>query len=76
MKKKIYLAIPFSGIEEKSFKAATEIAGLLISKGYIVFSPITHSHPINKCNIVFLSSFLILCIDFGISLNSFPTDIP
>jgi hypothetical protein len=46
MNKKIYLAIPFSGIEDLSFKCANEVASLLISKGYHVFSPISHSYPI------------------------------
>lgn len=46
MEKKIYLAIPYSRYEEKSFKLANEIAADLIRKGYIVFSPISMSHPI------------------------------
>lgn len=44
--KKIYLAIPYSKYEEKSFKLANEIAAELIQKGYVVFSPISMSHPI------------------------------
>lgn len=44
--KKIYLAIPYSGMEEVSYKAANEVAAMLISEGYCVFSPISHSHPI------------------------------
>ena len=46
MGKKIYLAIPYSRYEEKSFKLANEIAAELIRKGFIVFSPISMSHPI------------------------------
>jgi nucleoside 2-deoxyribosyltransferase len=46
MGKKIYLAIPYSRYEEKSFTLANEIAAELIRKGYIVFSPISMSHPI------------------------------
>lgn len=44
--KKIYLAIPYSGIEELSYQAANEVAAMLISEGFCVFSPISHSHPI------------------------------
>lgn len=44
--KKIYLAIPYSGIEEESYQAANKVAAKLIADGNIVFSPITHSHPI------------------------------
>lgn len=54
--KKIYLACPYSDpdptIMEKRFKEATKAAGILIKKGYIVFSPITHCHPIaTTCNL-------------------------
>jgi len=51
--KKIYLAIPFSNIEDLSFKCANEVASLLIAKGkYFVFSPISHSYPIWKTEMV------------------------
>jgi hypothetical protein len=46
MTKKIYLALPYTGLINESFKAANEIAGELINKGNYVFSPISHSHPI------------------------------
>ena len=46
--KKIYLAIPYSGHIEKSFRLANEIAAELIQKGFIVFSPISMSHPIER----------------------------
>jgi nucleoside 2-deoxyribosyltransferase len=49
--KKIYLAIPYSGIEEVSYNAANEVAALLIAEGFCVFSPISHSHPIWKAGI-------------------------
>jgi len=49
---KIYLAIPFTGCEEISFKYANEIAALLIGEGHFVFSPISHSYPIWKTNLV------------------------
>lgn len=52
-KKKIYLAIPFSGIEDISFKCANEVSSLLIAKGeYFIFSPISHSYPIWKTEMV------------------------
>lgn len=44
---KIYLAIPYSKYEEKSFRIANEVAAELIRQGYIVFSPISMSHPIS-----------------------------
>lgn len=43
---KIYLAIPYSGMGEKSFKISNEVSAELMNKGHIVFSPISHSHPI------------------------------
>lgn len=42
----IYLALPYSGQEEKSFLHANRVAGLLMEDGHIVFSPISHSHSI------------------------------
>ncbi len=47
MDKKIYLAIPYSGMQEESYKIANEVAAQLIHKGHIVFSPITHSHALS-----------------------------
>ena len=50
--KKIYLAIPYTGNEEQNFKIANKVAGQLMSKGNIVFSPISHTHPIAiECNL-------------------------
>ena len=46
MDRKIYLAIPYSRYEEKSFQLANEVAADLIREGNIVFSPISMSHPI------------------------------
>lgn len=46
MKKKIYVAIPYSGNEEKNFKIANEVTAKLMDDGHIPFSPISHSHPI------------------------------
>lgn len=45
--KKIYLAIPYSGLQEESYKTANEVAVQLIHEGHIVFSPITHSHSLS-----------------------------
>ena len=48
MNKKIYLAIPYSGIHERSFKTANEVAAQLMLEGNVVFSPITHSHNLSQ----------------------------
>lgn len=45
---KVYLAIPYSTMEESAFKQATEITAKLVAKGINVFSPITHSHLLHK----------------------------
>jgi nucleoside 2-deoxyribosyltransferase len=44
--KKVYLAIPYTNLEEISYKAANEVAAMLIAQKICVFSPISHSHPI------------------------------
>ncbi len=47
---KIYIATPYSHPDEKvrlaRFDAANRKAAELMLKGYAVFSPISHSHPI------------------------------
>jgi len=43
---KIYLAIPYTWDALKSFKIANTVAADLMSKGHVVFSPISHSHSI------------------------------
>lgn len=43
---KIYLAVPYTGLEEQSFKAANKVAAQLMKEGDLVYSPISHSHPI------------------------------
>ncbi len=43
---KIYLAIPYSGMEQESFVLANHIAAKLMREGHIVYSPISHAHPI------------------------------
>lgn len=44
----IYLAIPYTGREEFSFSLTTAIAAELSARGEVVYSPITHSHPMTK----------------------------
>lgn len=46
--KRIYLAIPYRGMEESSFSQANEASVAIINSGHNVFSPITHSHPLTK----------------------------
>ena|ERR1017187_2263704 len=50
----IYLAVPYShknpSIKEKRFQIVNEMAALLMSKGYYIFSPISHTHPIATSN--------------------------
>lgn len=47
--KKVYLAIPYSGMEQSSYDQATAATAQIINKYEInVFSPITHSHPLTK----------------------------
>lgn len=49
---KVYLAIPYSGMEESSYEQATKATMLIINElGHNVFSPITHSHPIAKLGV-------------------------
>jgi anaerobic selenocysteine-containing dehydrogenase len=44
----IYLSIPYSGMETKSFHLSCLIAGQLMEEGNAVWSPISHSHPISQ----------------------------
>ena len=51
MKKKLaYLAVPYTSddpsIKEQRFQIVNKVAGDLIRKGEIIFSPISHTHPI------------------------------
>jgi len=48
--KKIYLAIPYSNMEQSSYAQANEMTVNLLNLGYNVFSPITHSHPLTLIN--------------------------
>lgn len=46
----IYLACPYSDDKHTTrlerFERVTEVSGKLMSQGWVVYSPITHSHPI------------------------------
>lgn len=46
----IYLATPYSHpdpeVMEQRFRQACKIAGKLMGEGFIIFSPIAHTHPI------------------------------
>lgn len=44
--KKIYLAIPYSWNPNRSFEIANKMTAKLMSDGNVVFSPVSHSHPI------------------------------
>ena len=50
----VYLAAPYSHddhrVEVERFNRINEIAGQLINEGMIIFSPISHSHPIKESN--------------------------
>lgn len=44
-----YLAIPYSWNPQESFRIVNKVAAQLMQQGVIVFSPISHSHPIAEC---------------------------
>lgn len=47
--KKIYLAIPYTKMEESSYEQATLATAIIMQDAeHNVFSPITHSHPLTK----------------------------
>jgi len=50
--KKIYIASPYSsksiGLRQLRYEQACEAAAYLMQRGYVVFSPIAHSHNISK----------------------------
>lgn len=49
---KIYLAIPYSGMQESSYQQSIEASVALIKTGdYNIFSPIIHSHPFTPFDI-------------------------
>lgn len=43
----IYLAVPYSFDPDLSFQIANKEASFLMQQGNVVFSPISHSHPIS-----------------------------
>ncbi len=47
----VYLAVPYSHtnpfIREERFETVNKVAGILMSKGVVLFSPISHTHPIS-----------------------------
>ena len=49
--KKIYVAIPYSGMEESSYQQANKVTAEILKMGYNPFSPITHSHPLTQYNV-------------------------
>jgi len=46
MDRKIYVAIPYTRVEDRSFEMANRVAYEIIKHGDIPFSPISMSHPI------------------------------
>lgn len=46
--KKVYISIPYTGVESLSFKLTNLVAGKLLDAGSIPISPISHSHPIEE----------------------------
>lgn len=47
--KKIYLATPYTGTKQQQqsrFEIVNECAARLMREGFLVFSPISHTHPI------------------------------
>ena len=48
--RKVYLAVPYShtdpAVRELRFLEVNKIAAKMMSKGILVFSPISHTHPI------------------------------
>lgn len=44
--KKIYLAIPYTGMRDSAFRQANVASVEILNLGHNVFSPITHSHPL------------------------------
>ena len=45
---KVYLCIPYSGMEESSYLQANLGTVAVLENGHNVYSPITHSHPLTK----------------------------
>lgn len=45
---KVYLGIPYTWNPERSFQIANVVAAEFMQQGNIVFSPISHSHPVSR----------------------------
>lgn len=45
---KVYVAIPYTGMEESSYEQANMATADVMREGYNPFSPITHSHPLTN----------------------------
>jgi hypothetical protein len=43
-----YLAIPYTWNPDKSFEIVNRVAAEMMTMGFNIFSPISHSHPIAK----------------------------
>lgn len=48
MKNLTYLAIPYTFNPEYSFEIVNKVAAKLMNQGKIIFSPVSHSHPISN----------------------------
>ena len=53
-RKRIYLACPYTSTDyatmEYRFAKVNQVAAKILNRGHIVFSPISHSHPIAVCS--------------------------
>lgn len=50
--KKIYLAIPYTHMKESAYIQANELAAWIMKEyKYLVFSPITHYHPLESYDV-------------------------
>jgi len=75
----IYLAVPYTNMEELSYKASMAVTAALSKKNKIVFSPILHNHPMavsydlpgsfeyweafNRAHIESCTEFMCICLD-------------
>ena len=67
---RIYLAIPYSDtdpkVREQRFETANRITAWLYKKGFDVYSPITHSHPVAK---YLPDDYHTGCLNFWINID-------
>ena len=74
MKKIFYLAHPYTGNKRKNVESSIQITNELMDLGYVIFNPLTHSHPLDMAqtrdpkfwydlDILFLKRFdgIIMC---------------